>query len=459
MVLRFELARRSFRAFFTAGLALFLSVAPGRATTTPAVTYDGYYGNYRAARDHWLGIDRFVDDSGETVMLFSDYQSGVVRRLYPSATKFVMGPGFDVKSPTELTVEFRKNGQGEVTGVSLEPAHGATAFAARVPLKEEAVTFRDGDVTLAGTLMTPMTKGPHPAVILLHGSGPLTRYSFGPYLHFFTSLGLAVLIYDKRGTGASTGTLLDASTALAKAPALLSAYYPDDLANDALAAMRFLQGRSDIDSRRIGFWGSSEGGMLTTQVAARSRDVAFVVDSSGFMGPLWQTIRYQTVLHLGIEALSKADVKRAVALTDMWLHVAQTGKGWNEFVRTRDNGIKENKPWVTYASCQFTSSEQMRWKWDHILSFSPLPALRNVTCPVLAVYGEKDTSTEVPVAVRNMQRALSASGNRDVTIKTFPDAGHSLAEMPSGSRMAPGVFGTLRSWLLRHAKVEDGVPR
>src|SRR6185503_9539490 len=127
----------------------------------------------------------------------------------------------------------------------------------------EEVVISSGDAKLAGTLLLPRAKGPHPAIILLHGSGPLTRYSFGPYPHFFTSLGFAVLIYDKRGAGVSTGLRMDASTGTV----MKAAFYPDDLANDALAALRFLQQREDIDPKRIGFWGSSEGGMLTMQVA------------------------------------------------------------------------------------------------------------------------------------------------------------------------------------------------
>src|SRR5690606_12808244 len=71
------------------------------------------------------------------------------------------------------------------------------------------------------------------------------------------------------------------------------ARYPDDLANDALAALHVLQQHPDIDPKRIGLWGSSEGGMLATYVASKSNDVAFAINSSGFMEPLWETLNYQ----------------------------------------------------------------------------------------------------------------------------------------------------------------------
>ncbi len=300
-------------------------------------------------------------------------------------------------------------------------------------------------MTLAGTLTTPATQGPHPAIVLLHGSGPLTRYSFGPYPHFFASLGSAVLTYDKRGTGGSTGTLMDASTATLDDPA---AYYPDDLTSDALSALNFLKGREDIDARKIGFWGSSEGGMLTTQVAARSRNVAFIINSSGFMEPLWRTVLYQVGAILRARGTTENEVDEAIAFNKLWMRVARTGRGWQYFVEQQAKGRRENKPWFFQIGGDITSLKQLRWDWDHILAFDPLPALKKVTCPVLGVFGELDTSTSAQTAESNMRHALSEAGHKDFTLRIFPRASHSLAEMPSGNRMAPGVFETLRSWLL-----------
>src|SRR5687767_2623402 len=172
-----------------------------------------HVGNYRVPDGAWLGIDRFITDDGQNTLLLSDYSSGVVRRLFPvSDSEFVMGPAFNTPSPAELTVSFVTDERGVATGISLREANGTQTLAERVTLGVQEVSFDQADAKLAGTLLTPTTKGPHPAIILLHGSGPLTRYKFGPYPHFFTSLGFAVLIYDKRGTGASTGLRMDAST-------------------------------------------------------------------------------------------------------------------------------------------------------------------------------------------------------------------------------------------------------
>jgi pimeloyl-ACP methyl ester carboxylesterase len=422
---------------------------PSDSQSAPGDSYDAYCGNYRVDDVRVIGIDRFVlEDSGETTLLISDYQSGVVRRLFPvSTTDFVMGPGFDIPSPAELHIRFVTNEDGDAAAISVQPAAGLASVAERIPLKQEGVSFAGEHATLAGTLFLPASKGPHPAIILLHGSGPLTRYSFGPYPHFFTSLGMAVLIYDKRGTGASTGTRMEIASAdaLAQLPAT---YYPDELAKDALGALRLLRGRQEINPRKIGFWGSSEGGMLGTQVAARSKEVAFVINSSGFMGPLWQTLLYQVEATMRADGAPRSDISQALAFTRLWLRVAQTGEDYELYQQQRRAVQNDKRRWLFWWNDGFTSLEQMRWVWEHLLRFDPLPALKQLTCPVLGVFGELDLSTDAAAAATNMRHALSEAGRKDFAIKIFSEAGHSLAEMPSGNRMAPGVFDALRLWLL-----------
>jgi uncharacterized protein len=188
---------------------MFVVLLLGAAGMSPAANGGTEVGNYRVSDGHLLGVDQFITDNGDTTLLFSDYSSGVVRRLFPlKGGEFVMGPGFNVAAPAELTVRFVRDAQGAITGVSLQYANGTQTVAERVALKEEEVSFEQGDAKLSGTLLMPATTGP--------------------------------------------------------------SFYPDDLADDALAALRFLRQREDIDSRNIGFWGSSEGGMLATYVASRS---------------------------------------------------------------------------------------------------------------------------------------------------------------------------------------------
>jgi pimeloyl-ACP methyl ester carboxylesterase len=406
------------------------------------------YGNYRIGNDQMIGIDRFVTDDGQDAVLYSEYRSGVVRRLFKVAdNEFEMGPGFNTQTPAELKIQVERDAKGGVTGVQLKPAAASDGkVAVRTAITETTIEITNGPVHLAGTLMVPDTKGPHPAIVLLHGSGPLTRYSFGPYPHFFTSLGFAVLVYDKRGTGDSTGTRLDSSTG-APDP-LPKENFPDQLASDADAAIAFLRQRKDIDARRIGLWGSSEGGMLTTQVAAMDKRIAFAINSSGFMGPLYETTLYQAGLSLRKSGFTETQIAEVKAATVRWVDAARTGQGVEQVFKERDDALRENKGWlVGWTRLDINSAAQLRWLWDHVLSFSPLPSLADVKCPVLALYGELDTSTDAEKAAGNMRSVLSAAGHRDFTVKVIPNASHSLMEQPSGNRMAPGVFETLSTWL------------
>jgi len=103
--------------------------------------------------------------------------------------------------------------------------------------------------------------------------------------------------------------------------------------------------------------------------------------------------------------------------------------------------------WLFYMKGAFNSLAQMRWAWSHILAFDSLPALRQVNCPVLGLFGQSDVLTDAAEASRAMRRALADSGNPDVTVQVIPNASHSLMETPSRRGMAPGVFDSLGDWL------------
>jgi hypothetical protein len=202
--------------------------------------------------------------------------------------------------------------------------------------------------------------------------------------------------------------------------------------------------KPEIDTRRIGFWGSSEGGMLAIQAAARERDVAFAINSSGFMGPLSKTLRYQTGAIMRANGKPAAEIVEAEAFTQLWMDVARTGRAYDEFLSQRQTLIAGHRDWPTYTAMAFSSLAQMRWAWRRILSFDSLPALRRIRCPVLGVFGEHDVYTDA-----NTASAAMRGTNPLVTTHIFADASHSLMAT-SREGMAPGVFSTLRSWIAAH---------
>ena len=137
---------------------------------------------------------------------------------------------------------------------------------------QEEVSFRNGDVTLSGTLLLPLTKGPHAAVVFLHGAGSEGRHGARFLAEYLTRYGIAALIYDKRGVGKSTGDWKRSDFS--------------DLAGDAIAGIHFLQQRNEINPKQIGLYGHSQGGMIAPLTASRSKDVAFIISGASSAVPV-----------------------------------------------------------------------------------------------------------------------------------------------------------------------------
>jgi uncharacterized protein len=416
-----------------------------QGSNTEVVTALQLAGNYRLPNGTVVGINAFSADGGPPVPLFTDYTTGVVRTLFPLPNlQFGMGPSLGVRTPTERTVRILRDEAGSITALGLRTADEEEVVGQRIPLGEREVTFRNGDITLSGTLLVPSTPGPHPAIALLHGSGRLTRYSFGPYPRFFASLGFAVLVYDKRGTGASTGTFFPRT-----------AVYPEQYEDDAIAAVQFLKEQANINPRKVGLWGTSEGGMLSTVVASRE-PVAFAINSSGFMMPLWEQVLYNIGAQLSTDGFSASEVADAVRFETFAIDAMRAGDRWDEYSRAQVVAAQQ-KWWSAYFGewKGFQSAEDLRWQWEHVYRFDPRPTLQRVKCPVLGLFGGLDTSTPSRLAASNLEEGLRAAGNSDVTVRIFERGNHPLmdartggnAEIPGMTRMIPDVFETIRTWL------------
>src|SRR5438105_10666312 len=165
--------------------------------------------------------------------------------------------------------------------------------------KQEEVGFRNGDVTLSGTLLLPLTEELHPAVVFLHGSGSEGRYAGRFLAEYFTRHGIAALIYDKRGVGKSTGDWKRSDFS--------------DLAGDAIAGIHFLQQRKEINPRKIGIYGHSQGGSIAPLVAARSSDVAFVISGAGGAVPMYAAEINSLTNQIRTKGITGGDLAEATA--------------------------------------------------------------------------------------------------------------------------------------------------
>lgn len=306
-------------------------------------------------------------------------------------------------------------------------------------IREEDVLFSNGDVKLAGTLMLPDSEGPHPAVVYTHGSGTMTRRVRTGLARHFANHGIAGLVYDKRGVGGSTGYFTQSILSF------------DDLVHDALAGVEFLRNREDIDPSQVGMEGASQGGWIVPLAAAASESVAFaVVMVASAVSPYQQMLyTYKNQLSRDAPTISLSG-DRLPSKTELRLA--------REFMRTAHvlTQLTLAKKWTSASdltvdspSNQLTLAHRVLATFAHTMEHDPIPVLERVTCPVLALYGAKDELVDTKESVPLMKSAFARGGNKDVTIKIYPDADHSLT-----AKDAPGMVQFMTEWLMERVDVK-----
>ena len=317
------------------------------------------------------------------------------------------------------------------TGAQEADRQGAAAH-------REDVRIEQGAFTLAGTLHWPPGTGPHPALVMLQGSGPTDRDNFGyfpPLRDHFIRCGLAVLCFDKPGIGGSSGDWRHETL--------------HDRADHALAAVAFLRRRRGINPGLVGLFGHSQGGWVAPLAAARSPVVAFIIVSAGpGISPEAQD-RYGVEHSQRAAGYPEEQIARAVAFADALVAAARRDE---DYARVEAGLLRAARgtPWGDYFAA-FAGAGAEEWAFyrrNVRASSDPAEVLARVTCPVLAVFGEMDVLVPVAESVAIYERALTRAGNRDVTIRVFPGADHRLllGELPN---FAPGYCDLLATWLGR----------
>ncbi|HXB09339.1 MAG TPA: alpha/beta fold hydrolase, partial [Puia sp.] len=312
------------------------------------------------------------------------------------------------------------------------------------PYIEEEVTIENkgAGVVLAGTLTIPPGKGSFPVVVLITGSGPQNRdeeiLGHKPFLVIADALtrhGIAVLRYDDRGVAKSTGKFSGATTA--------------DFATDVEAAVAWLRTRKDINPHRIGLIGHSEGGLIAPMVAARDKNIRFIVLLAG------PGLRGEEVI------LSQQQL------------IAQAAGGWNKEAQDmlelnrgamdivvrdslrlahRDSIRQQLRAYFAQKAGQYPvryqdstvarqAIAQLSDPWmEYFLAYDPVPVLERVHCAVLAMNGAKDVQVAPEENLVAIGRALEKGGNKHFEVKEFPDLNHLFQECKTGS---PAEYGTI----------------
>lgn len=335
------------------------------------------------------------------------------------------------------------------------------------PYAQEDVTYDNPaaqGVTLAGTLTLPKGDGPFPAVILISGSGPQNRdeelLGHKPFLviaDHFTRNGIAVLRFDDRGVGQSTGDFATATSA--------------DFATDVQAGVEYLKTRKEINARKIGLAGHSEGGLIAPMVAAKSADVAFIVLMAGPGVSGDKVIRLQSRLISKAEGKSEQEIKaddnflktafkelkKTKNIEATRLKLKNTMMKEMEKLPAADKEKLGNLDQVATSQVNSITSPWFRY----FLFYDPATSLEKVKCPVMAINGGKDLQVDPNQNLPAISSALKKGGNTRFVVKEIPGVNHLFQHTDTGKpseyaeieeTIAPEALNYMTGWILEQTK-------
>lgn len=417
---------RNARLITTAALVVLMpfslpsrGIAQSAARSAPPDSLLAYTGVFRMGIAHDLAIVPFRTPAG-WMLLMADVQTDALQFLTTAGPDaFTAGPETVRATPVMMTIRALRDGS-VISRLSVS-AQGmpAPVVARRVALETVPVAFTNGQIRLKGFVYRPQShRGKLPLIVLAHGSEDNDRYSFGVIPLVLAANGFAVLVYDKRGTGESTGDWRPAGL--------------EELADDLIAGIRAVSARRDIDAGRIVVLGASEGGWVAPLAASRFSGIKAIAALSG-------------------GARTKGDA---------YIHKtrrAQQAAGGS--AAAVDSAVKEAEQLIA-ASVRSVRAGQSPRGFDRRVAYDPSAHWRQFKGPVLYMGGEADVLESGPEAAEWFRRLFAESGNVDVTIRLWPRAHHSLLLGVSGEpsefqtlrgikQLAPGYWDVLLRWLTK----------
>jgi len=331
-----------------------------------------------------------------------------------------------------------------------------------VPYTEEEVAIPSPTtgVTLAGTLTLPRSSGPHPAVVMITGSGAQDRdeaiLGHRPFLvlaDHLTRRGIAVLRCDDRGVGQSTGDFARATLA--------------DFVEDALTQVAWLAQRQEVHPRKIGLLGHSEGGITAPRAALQSTNVAFLVLLAGVGVPMEDLLLRQgqdigRVMGADADALAKnADLQRAIfRVVKEQKDLAAAETALRKLISERIGSLTEmqrNAVGLTDAMIEGQIQTVLSPWFRDLLIYDPRPTLKAVKRPVLAINGEKDLQVSARENLAAIRQALADGGNYNVRTIELPGLNHLFQACKTGAiaeygqleeTFSPAAMKEISAWVL-----------
>lgn len=301
------------------------------------------------------------------------------------------------------------------------------------------VQFHHRNQQLSGTLHLPHGTGPHPGVVIVHGSGAVDRDgadgTLVPIVEHFVRARFAVLSYDKPGVGRSTGDW--------------TAQTFGDRAEETLAAVRFMRRHASVHGDQVGLWGISQGGWIAPLAAVSpGADVAFViVVSASAITPHAQS-SWLVEHQLRADGFAEEQISRALDVVEQRT-TAMAGDATSEEILASECQEMCDEPWYERFISPPGEVDFIRAIWE----FDPVPVLQRLRAPLLAIWGSHDVHMPVRKCATVFAAALERSGNDNFRLQVFPHADHRLREAAgngpaeTGREIVAGYLTSMTDWL------------
>lgn len=303
--------------------------------------------------------------------------------------------------------------------------------------KVENVQFENkkAGIKLAGTLTTPNQKEKYPAVILVSGSGANDRneelFNHKPFLvlaDYLTKNGYAVLRYDKRGVAASEGDFSEATIS--------------DFTEDAEAALDFLRSQKNIDVSKMGILGHSEGGIVAQKIAAKNKNIAFIISMAG---PGIDTDQLMLI--------QKSTIEKQMGVPEITLKMNEKLFGSIYKILKKDISASEaeneiieligKNPMYKFAPKEQTKqlSDLAHSAWfREFISYEPYENLGKINSKVLVINGDKDVQVTATENIEGWKKGLIH--NKKASFKIYPNLNHLFQEAQTGM---PNEYGKIET--------------
>ncbi|HWA89020.1 MAG TPA: alpha/beta fold hydrolase [Rhizomicrobium sp.] len=358
---------------------------------------------------------------------YIDYTSGRIGLLVARGDRMAVGEG--LAGPKSDVGEIRRR----TTGLRAD-VDGAARSLRAVPLARDELRVDTGGVTLWGEIVRRLDLAPKGTIVIVHGSNDAPRSSYAPWTMFLAARGFSVAVFDKRGSGGSSGDWTAGSFV--------------ELASDVRAVASAAHAK--LPQKPLGMLGVSQAGWVMP-LAAKEGGFDFIVSLMGpAVTPAEQTM--ETVEgQLQGYGFDKAETEKALAYYRLDLDVTMGKRPWDDIDAAYRKAAAAKAEWILAAP--EAANAPTRAFLGRIARFDAAPYWARAKMPVLAIFGGKDSL--VPVAPNAALLKTQLKGNASAKIVVLADANHvgmiartgTFAEYPTLDRFDPAYFQTMRDWL------------